>query len=266
MIITSSSNPHVKLLRALHESQGRQKESAYLVEGVRLVEEALTSVALVRSVYVEPEALATTDRGRSLLTRLRETGLPLYELSASSLAAASGTVTPQGVLAVLTLPPSPVVSDATRLIVVLDTVQDPGNLGTILRSAAAAGAGAVITTAGSADVYAPKTVRSAMGAHFRLSTLAGLRWSEIQPLLAGRQTMLAEASGGVPYYEIDWTLPSALVIGGEPHGATSAGRAAAPLTVSIPMARGVESLNAAAAAAVLLFEARRQWQAASLIL
>ena len=263
-MITSTSNPHVKLLRSLHESRGRRAESAFLVEGVRLVEEALATGAPARAFYVHPESLAATPRGAALLSRLRLLDRPVHELSESGLAAASGTVTPQGVLAILPIPPRPRLPDAARLILVVDALQDPGNLGTILRSAAASGTGAVITTAGTADIYAPKTVRAAMGAHFRLPILAGLTWPEVQPLLIGRQTLLAAPAGGTRYDRVDWTRPTALIIGGEPHGAGLAARDAATSAVSIPMAAGVESLNAAVAAAVLLFEARRQWLAAGI--
>jgi TrmH family RNA methyltransferase len=143
------------------------------------------------------------------------------------------------------------------LILIIDRLRDPGNLGTILRSAEAAGAGLVCLAPGTVDPYNPKVVRGAMGAHFRLP-LANPDWPAIANRVTGRAVWLADAAGDVTYDAVDWTQPSALVVGGE---TTGVGREASLLAtgrVSIPMATGAESLNAAMAATVLLFEAARQ--------
>jgi TrmH family RNA methyltransferase len=135
-------------------------------------------------------------------------------------------------------------------------VRDPGNLGTILRSAEAAGVGQVILAPGTVDLYNPKAVRGAMGAHFRLP-VAGLDWPAIAGRLAGRAVWLADAAGETPYDQVDWAVPSALIVGGEAAGAGDQAAALATGRVSIPMAGGAESLNAAMAATVILFEAAR---------
>ena len=173
---------------------------------------------------------------------------------AAGLAACANTQTPQGVLAV-----APFVQLPSRpgLCLIVDGLRDPGNLGTILRSAEAAGVGEVLLAPGSVDAYNPKVVRGAMGAHFRLP-VAGLDWPAIGEKVAGRPVWLADAQGETPYDAVDWTEPATLIVGGE---AAGAGREAAELAtgnISIPMAGGTESLNAAMAATAILFEAARQ--------
>jgi TrmH family RNA methyltransferase len=143
------------------------------------------------------------------------------------------------------------------LILILDGLRDPGNLGTILRSAEAVDVGYVILAPGSVDLYNPKVVRGAMGAHFRLPVHA-LDWPAISGAVAGRDVWLADAAGRVSYDAVDWSRPSVLIVGGESAGATEEAAALSTGRVSIPMAAGAESLNAAMAASVILFEAARQ--------
>jgi TrmH family RNA methyltransferase len=143
------------------------------------------------------------------------------------------------------------------LAVVADGIADPGNLGTLLRTAWAAGVEAVFLTPGTVDAYNPKTVRSAMGAHFHLPLVSDTN-EGILERLAGLELWLAEPRGGLPYDDLDARHPMALVIGQEAHGASAFWRSRAAGAVSIPMVSSVESLNAAIAAAVILFEVRRQ--------
>jgi TrmH family RNA methyltransferase len=171
------------------------------------------------------------------------------------LAAISDTVTPQGVVAVV---PFPQIDVARRsLLLVLDNVRDPGNVGTLLRSAAAAGVDEVLVAPDSADPYSPMVVRAAMGAHFRLA-LGEADWPAIAGRVAGLAVLLADAAGEVAYDRHDWQTPSALIVGGEAEGASAEGRALAAQRVRIPMQRDSESLNAAVAGSVILFEAARQ--------
>jgi TrmH family RNA methyltransferase len=143
------------------------------------------------------------------------------------------------------------------MVLVLDGLRDPGNLGTILRSALAASVGLVLLAPETVDLYNPKVVRGAMGAHFRLPVLSQ-DWPEIASRLDGRSVWLADAEGEIAYDAIDWTVPSALIIGGEPAGAGREAAALATRKTYIPMAHGIESLNAAMAATAILFEAARQ--------
>lgn len=173
----------------------------------------------------------------------------------------SDTETPQGILAVLPIPDLP--DDAASGLTLLpDRIRDPGNLGTMLRTAWAAGVRRVLIPPGCVDPTNPKVVRAGMGAHFHLP-LRRPSWDEIEAMTAGDRVWLAEAGMGTPYDEVDWRGAVTLIIGGEARGAGArAHRLAAGRHVYIPMAPGVESLNAAMATAVLLFEARRQRSAA----
>ena len=152
---------------------------------------------------------------------------------------------------------------ALDFVFIPDGVRDPGNLGSMLRSALAAGVQALLLPRGAVDAYAPKVVRAAMGAHFHLPILS-LAWDEIAGLLdktrheGDLRVYLADAAAGEPYFRCDLSRPLALIVGGEAEGAGEAARRLANTTLLIPMASGVESLNAAAAAAILLFEIARQ--------
>lgn len=253
--ISSPENEKVKYLRSLRDHRGRQRARHYLIEGIRLVEEALLAGSYLSLVLVDEESLARTPRGQALVEQLARLGaLPA---TARALQAASATLTPQGVVAAVQLPerPRPAAGGATTL--VLDGVSDPGNLGTILRTSEAAGARPVLLAPGTADAFAPKVVRAGMGAHFRLPLVSG-DWLELRPYLVHREVWLAEAGAGTAYYEVDWLTPSAVIIGSEANGFSAEARQLATRSVTIPMQGPSESLNAAIAAAVLLFEALRQ--------
>ncbi len=255
-VINSPDNEKVRYLRSLHEHDARQRARHFLIEGVRLVEEALASPLVPDLILADEEALARTVRGLALRERLRH--LPGYfPASPRALKAAAETVTPQGVVAAAPIPEPPAAVAATATALVLDGIQDPGNLGTILRTAEAAGTGPLLLAPGTTDPFAPKVVRAAMGAHFRLAFVVG-NWDTLARYLQGRDVWLAEAGGGIPYYDVDWSRPSAVIIGSEAHGPSSQAERLATGRVTIPMAGPTESLNAAIAAAVILFEALRQ--------
>lgn len=148
----------------------------------------------------------------------------------------------------------------TSLSLICDEVRDPGNLGTLLRSAAGAGVDTVLLTAGCADIWNLKVLRSGMGAQFRLPIKSGMSWKEIVDYLESMKTVIrvAEGSTQASYSHVDWTIPSALVIGSEADGPSETAFAVAHESIGIPMASGVESLNAAMAGTIILFEAQRQ--------
>jgi TrmH family RNA methyltransferase len=159
------------------------------------------------------------------------------------------------------------IPDAIDFVIIADGIHDPGNLGTLLRTTAAAGAQLLITTPGSVDAFSPKVLRAGMGAHFHLPIL-DLDWPEIQHLLKDRspqlRVFLADAGQGASCWETDLRQPCALVIGGEAEGASQAARDRADAGLSIPMPGKSESLNAAAAASILIFEVVRQRASAAL--
>jgi len=173
---------------------------------------------------------------------------------------------PQGILAVVPMPDEPALPEPDEtfqpLILIVDGVRDPGNLGTLLRSAAGAGADHVVIAPETVDPYHPRAVRAAMGAHFRVS-FSHRSWPELAPILRMYGLIgLADADGDAVYDRVRWTSSSAIVIGGEAFGASADARREATERISIPLARGVESLNAGVAGSLLLFEAARQRRAA----
>jgi TrmH family RNA methyltransferase len=255
-MITSSHNPKIQSVRALQsQPKARRERQAFVVEGVRLAEEALASGWPAELVLYTGDL---EPRGQAVVAGFVARGTPVEEVAPSVMRAASDTQTPQGILAVLSQRDLPL-PDALDFVFIPDGVRDPGNLGSMLRTAAAAGAGAVWLPPGATDAFAPKVVRSGMGAHFRLP-LRVCAWDEIGRLVraAGLCVYLAAASEGLPYTQADFRQPVALVVGGEARGAGREALALAHQRVNIPMPGGAESLNAAAAAAILLFEVVRQ--------
>jgi TrmH family RNA methyltransferase len=257
-MITSVHNPKIQAVRRLQSHpRERRQQQAFVVEGVRMAEEAL------RAGWTAQQAFFTDQldqRGIDTVQGLAKAGTPVEEVSQALIQAISETETPQGVLVVveqrvLPLPASP------DFLLILDGLRDPGNLGTILRTAAAAGVQGVLLAPGCADAWSGKVLRAGMGAHFHLP-VHSLGWPEIQGIVkgikAGLRVYLAEAGGGVAYTVVDLRAPVVLILGGEAKGAGAEARAMADEKVHIPMPGGSESLNAAVAAGILLFEVVRQ--------
>jgi RNA methyltransferase, TrmH family len=255
-VIESTHNPKIQWIRALNaRSRQRRESGAFVVEGVRLVEEALLAGWEAQLVLHTGDLDA---RKQAILDGFAARHTPVEMVSEPVMRAASDTQTPQGLLAVLALR-SLSVPEKPDFIFIPDGVRDPGNLGSMLRSAAAAGASLICLPAGTVDVFSPKVVRAGMGAHFRLPLMTG-SWQEIADLLnrAVVQVYLAAAGQGAAYTQVDFRPPLALVVGGEASGAGDFVRSLPHQPIHIPMPGGVESLNAAAAAAVLMFEVVRQ--------
>ncbi|MCC6189786.1 MAG: RNA methyltransferase [Anaerolineales bacterium] len=253
-MITAASNARIKFVRNLQARRSaREAERLFVVEGVRLSEEAAKAGARARLVLHTPDL---DERGRVVAARLAELGAPVEAVTPAVMAAASDTRAPAGLLAVVPWSDLPLPTPLT-LALVLDGLGDPGNVGTALRVAGAAGAQAVFLMPGTVDAYNPKVVRAAMGAHFYLPIVPA-DWETLPKALAGLDLWLAEAGAGQPYTGVDWRRPAALIVGSEAAGPGAAARALAPGRVTIPMPGRAESLNAAMAAAVLLFEAARQ--------
>ena len=255
-MITSTENPKVKLARSLLERRGRVEAGQCLAEGVRLIEDAMR-VGVVPTLVFFVASAADSPRAVALLDAARSAGALVWELSRAVFGALSDTNTSQGIIAVLPIP-HPSFPPNPDLILVLDQVRDPGNLGTILRSAEAAGANPLLLTKGCTDPWNPKVLRAGMGAHFRLSLIVDQGWDEIARIVDTRPLWLADAHAAIPYDRVDWTHPSALVIGGETSGISDEAARIGAGRIAIPMAGRAESLNAAMAATAILFEAARQ--------
>ncbi len=254
-MITSAKNPKIKWLRSLQgRAKTRREERAFVVEGVRLAEEAVAAGWEVRLCLYTPDLNA---RGLALVESVEQSGAPVEQVEAHVMKAASDTETPQGILLALALETLPL-PDHPNFVLVLDRVSDPGNTGTLLRTARAAGVDAVWMTAGSVDAFAPKVVRGAMGAHFRLPVQTGSEEDILAFCKLHSLNLFAAAAGaGKAYTQADLCAPLALAIGSEAEGVGDAlFQAAAKL--HIPMAAGSESLNAAVAGGVLMFEVARQ--------
>lgn len=261
-IITSTANDSVKYVRSLHRRRYRHRERRFVVEGIRAVEEAVRA-GVQPAFLFHTASIAQQARAGRLISAARTSGVRVEVVTPPVMEAMSDTVTPSGILAVLPMSECVLCSPLTWALI-LDRLRDPGNLGTILRSASAVGVECVMTTKGTVDVYSPKVVRSGMGAHWALSLCADQPWPHIEPILKGLQILLAVPSEGRPYWDVDWRQPTALIIGGEAAGASAEADRLATGRVTIPMREGTESLNAAVAASILLFEAARQRFAADL--
>ena len=257
MKITSASSQKAKFVRSLGRKRTRYKEGCFVVEGRRLVEDALQAGARLRMAFCTDD-FAQSPTGADIVARLRDSAAEVFLVASPVMRALSDTITPQGVLAVAEMPRWPRPSPPTRVALILDAWRDPGNLGTALRSAEAAAADWVALTPGSVDPFNPKVVRGGMGVHFRLPIFTDWNLQETASLLEGIPIYLADARADLPYDDVDWTQPSALVVGGEAHGLGETAHQLNAVPVAIPMAGAPDSLNAATAASVILMEAARQ--------
>ncbi|MCE7989063.1 MAG: RNA methyltransferase [Caldilinea sp. CFX5] len=256
-MITSLDNARVKEARKLQRRRQRHKSNALLLEGVRLVRDAFQSGAPVRELYFAPELVAEHGEAQQLLATLTAAKVDLLACNVAVLASLTETVTPQGVVAVVTLPVLPLPA-RVDFVLILDQVRDPGNAGTLLRAAEAAGVTLAIFGPETVDPYNDKVLRAGMGAHFRLPLRLCPNWPAIQALLPTDMTVyLAQAGASLAYDAVDWRAPAALVVGGEAAGASPTAYQVAQ-SIAIPMHGQVESLNAAMAGTVILFEAARQ--------
>lgn len=236
----------------LSNPRNRRKHSAFIAEGARLVEEGIRESYPLQYILFSDEL---SKRGKTLLESL-PSEINSFQVETQLLKELSNTETTQGILAVFNLKPLPLPQNADFLLIA-DGIRDPGNLGTILRTAEAAGVQGVLLTRGTTDAYAPKVVRAGMGAHFRLPIHA-LDWESPPQALSPLAVFSAEMHGDLPYWQADLCKPCAILIGGEVQGVSRHGQKFAHQSVQIPMPGKSESLNAAVSAAVLLFEVVRQ--------
>ena len=254
-----------RLRRLVGRRSARDADRAFVVEGAKVLGEALAGKADVEDVYVAPGG-----RDLPVVGQAREAGVPVHDLPPGVLERVAGTVTPQPVLGVVHFVDVPLAtlrhrsqSQGASFFVVCVDVRDPGNLGTILRSAEAAGAGGLVCCDGSVDVYNPKTVRASAGSLFHVPVVAGGSAVEILDDMAGWgvRHLATVAHGGMSLDDVDLRGPIALLLGNEAHGLPTDVEPHVDLGVTIPMAGRSESLNVGMAAAVLSFEVARQRRA-----
>jgi RNA methyltransferase, TrmH family len=247
------------LARDLQRRKAREKHSLFVAEGVRAVEDLLRSGLKIRGALVTSE-LAGALQGQSLRNRLDDSKVKIVEVTVQEFATAAETESPQGVLAVAEIPVRSF--NTLRLppecrIIVLDAVQDPGNVGTIIRTAAALGAAATIALPGTVDIWNSKVVRSSMGAQFEHPAFYA-SWNAARDFLSKEHFQLwATDASGEPVARDRAVRRLAIVVGNEGSGVNPEIRAGADKIVSLPIAAGVESLNVAVATGIILYALRQ---------
>jgi TrmH family RNA methyltransferase len=261
MIITSRDNSLLRHARLVRDSK---IDDSIFVEGLRLCEEALKSGLTIEAVIFSEE-IRRKDRAAKLIAQLGAAGGKVAEVSEKLLESVSYTRTPQGIVVLASRPAHDEATFkqqqlAAPFLIILHGINNPVNVGAILRTAEAAGVTGAITTAGTSDAFSPKALRGAMGSAFRLPIWRGAEYSEVIAWCneRGIRTVCAVARGQQNYTEIDWLGSFAVIVGTESTGLTPAEIAQADEAVRIPMAGSVESLNVAVATGVLLYEASRQ--------
>ena len=257
--ITSADNSRVKLVRKLSTRKGRLEEHAFTAEGKNLIEEILGKGIRPRFILV-----SDTRSGDDVLKdAIQSDDIMVFELPEKMFSKLTDAEHGIGMLAVVDIADSGREAieslDSDDNILVLDRIQDPGNMGTLIRTSVAAGYKAVIATKGTADVYSTKVLRATVGTVFEIPIVYASDYDELRSLLekAGKRVVVTEVDGGVPYYEEDISKGIALVIGNEGSGVSDEVKSMADVRVTLPMKGHIESLNAAVAAAILMYESVR---------
>ena len=260
--ITSSDNSRLKLIRKLGTRKGRSEEALFVVEGKNLITEIIDKGIDVRFILIPEDA---GDAGSELIHRCIESpDITVCSVASGEFEKLTDAANGIGMLAVVKMP-----AYGTDIIerlrpednvLVLDRIQDPGNMGTLIRTAAAAGYKAVIAMKGTADVYSPKVLRATAGMIFEIPVIYMSSYKELRNLLSGNSKKIAVTvvDNGTMYYEADLSKGTALVIGNEGNGISDEMAEIADIKVTLPMKGNVESLNAAVAAAILMYESVRR--------
>jgi RNA methyltransferase, TrmH family len=253
-----------QLLRRVRQVRDGKIAELMFIEGMRLSEEALNSGVTIEAAVISDQ-LARKPKSAELIDRLCGTGLPPVTTSEKLLESISFTATPQGIVMLGQRPVFDAQSfaadqEGAALLVIMHGINNPVNVGAILRTAEAAGATGIVTTRHTSDPFSPKSLRGSMGSAFRLPIWSGVTYSAILRWCADRgiRTICGDVGASATLSEADWTGSSALVLGPESSGLSADEVAQADQAISIPMQGEVESLNVAVAAAVILFEAARQ--------
>ncbi len=256
--INSVNNALVKATAELKQKKYRMQQGIFVAEGLRTVEEAVNYGQVERIFYTAIE----DERTRSVLELAAEKGVQLICVNEQVMKKLSDTDSPQGILAVCSMQQTTLdaLMEQGRMLLVLDRVGDPGNIGTMLRTADAAGLGGLVLLTGTADIYAPKTVRASMGSLFHMPILAGVKEEQFIKAAhdAGYEVLVTCLDGADNLYKANLGGRMALVMGNEANGASDTLIAAADKRVYIPMPGKAESLNIAMTAGIVMFEAVRQ--------
>lgn len=259
-IITSRQNPWVKQVRKLHRSKERISQGLMLLEGTNLVEAALAIAHPLTAVCFTAAWRSRYSHLWQLLERAQQSGTELWPVSESVLESLSTTAHPDGVVATAPRQPPQRSRLPCSLGIGLETLQDPGNLGTMIRTAAAAGAEGLWLSADSVALDHPKVLRASAGQWFRqpLAVTETLTTTVEAARREGMRILATQPQARCRHWEVDWKRPSLILLGNEGAGLSPALLGLADELISIPLAPGVESLNVAISLAILLYEAQRQ--------
>lgn len=283
--ITSGSNPIIKEVKALKTRKNREEKGLYFIEGIRFVEEAMDEDVSIEKLIISeglwsrksegceaknktvqggnaPASRDLSDRIGQIMDCALKKIIPTYLLPDKLFSELSDTETPQGIMAVVRMAkvfPEEILQQGACLLL-LDGLQDPGNLGTIIRTADAVGIEGILISKGSVDIYNPKVLRSTMGSIFHVPLAIGVDLQEMIPRLkdCGMRVLAAHLDGELAYYEADWKGKVAIIIGNEANGISPEVADLADVLVKIPMPGRAESLNASVAACLMMYEILRQ--------
>ncbi len=259
--ITSGQNPVIKEIRALANRKYRDEKKLYFIEGIRFVEEALREKAEIDKILLS-ERLSCSKAGEEILAGVRAAGYNTFLLPEKLFKEISDTESPQGIMAVLKARRhdlNDIIGDINCLLI-LESVQDPGNLGTIIRTADAGGITGIIMSKGCVDIYNPKVLRSTMGSVFRVPICISDDLAGAIDIIRekGIKVYAAHLKGKINYFEADFKGNIAVIIGNEANGISDTAAASSDMLIKIPMLGRTESLNASVAAGLLIYESVRQ--------
>ncbi len=258
--IKSVQNPKVKSWSQLNNKKGRDISKTYLIEGIKLIEEAIQSNQEIEAILIDDEKGMPIDI--KLLLENQKKNIPIFSVTAAIVDKLSDMATPQGVLAVVKQQQyslEEIVSKEYSFLLLLDEIQDPGNLGAIIRSADAAGIEAIFLGNGTVDLYNSKVIRSAMGSLFHIP-IVSVDLNQLIPLLQqdGFQVIGTSPYADKAYFDIDFSLKTALLLGNESRGLSEERKQQVTEMVKIPLMGQAESLNVTMATTVILYERVRQ--------
>jgi RNA methyltransferase, TrmH family len=259
--IQSSQNNTIKEIKALHLKKNRDAQGLYFIEGIRFISDAIDNGQQIVKVIFS-DKLESLNGGKELIDMITATCEDCSLVSEKLFKEISDTQTPQGILAVLkkTEFVFDTVIEQGHSLVILDSLQDPGNVGTIIRTADAAGISAVILAKGCVDLFSPKVLRATMGSIFHMPIFEGIDINETIDILkkSGYKVIASHLAGQNNYFDEDLTGKSVIVVGNEANGISNETAKVADRLVKIPMPGRAESLNASVAASIMIYEIVRQ--------
>jgi TrmH family RNA methyltransferase len=254
-IVATSSSARIRLARSLRTAGGRARADAFCLEGIRFIRDAMVRGGRLRFLICDPGELSARPGGPDLLNDVERSAVVV--VTSRVLEGLSEVESSPGAIAVFDLPTEPSPGGHSGILLVLDGVQDPGNLGTAIRSAVGCGVVGAIVCHGGADPYGPKAVRAAAGITIG-SPVARVNADGLRDWIRARRVIVASADGRRDFAEFAWRVDDVLAVGSEAAGVGDEIRSCAHAAVAIPLAPGVESLNVGVAASVILFEIARQ--------